>query len=249
MMKPKEIRRQARISLEGNYFFAVNLTISLTLFTMALTLLLQSSNLAVSARSFDQALFWILTVIVTILSALLSVGLIRFLYSLCLKKPVVQPGMLFYAFRMQPDTFILTFVFRYLVSYIWFAPALYFYLQLPLAVDPTAIPPELPALLARVAACGLAAVIPAVLCSLPWCLTVFVLLDDPDCSPAEALRTSRILMQGQYLRVLRLWLGFLPLYLLSLTSMGIGLLWVRPYFYVSMGHLYLELRGDRAEVC
>ena len=115
MMKPKEIRRQARISLEGNYFFAVNLTISLTLFTMALTLLLQSSNLAVSNRSFDQALFWILTVIVTILSALLSVGLIRFLYSLCLKKPVVQPGMLFYAFRMQPDTFILTFVFRYLV--------------------------------------------------------------------------------------------------------------------------------------
>ena len=156
---------------------------------------------------------------------------------------------LFYAFRMQPDTFILTFVFRYLVSYIWFAPALYFYLQLPLAVDLTAIPPELPALLGRVAACGLAAVIPAVLCSLPWCLTVFVLLDDPDCSPAEALRTSRILMQGQYLRVLRLWLGFLPLYLLSLTSMGIGLLWVRPYFYVSMGHLYLELRGDRAEVC
>lgn len=247
MMKPKEIRRQARISLEGNYFFSVNLTISLTLFTMALTLLLQSSNLAVSTRSFDQVLFWALNIIVTILAALLSVGLIRFLYSLCLKKPLVQPGMLFYAFRVQPDTFILTFVFRYLVSGIWFAPALYFSLQLPLTLDLANIPPELPALLGRVAACGLAAVIPAVLCALPWCLTVFVLLDDPDCSAAEALRTSRLLMQGQYFRVFRLWLGFLPLYLLALCSMGIGLLWVRPYFYVSMGHLYLELRGEQTK--
>ena len=40
MMRPKEIRRQARITLTGNYFFAVNLNISLTIFTMALTIVL-----------------------------------------------------------------------------------------------------------------------------------------------------------------------------------------------------------------
>ena len=72
-----------------------------------------------------------------------------------------------------------------------------------------------------------------------------VLLDDPYCSAHKALQTSRRLMQGQYIRILRLWLGFLPLCLLGIGSMGIGFLWIRPYFYVSMGHVYLELRDDQ----
>lgn len=245
-MKAKEIRRQARKTLGGNYFFAVNLTITLTLFTMALTLLLQSSSLASSARSFDHILFWMLTIIANLLAGLLSVGLIRYVYLLCQGKPGAQPGLLFYAFRTQPDTFILTFAFRYLAIYIWFVPAIRYYLQLPLSIDLANLPPEVPVLLGRILACALVALIPAVIFALPWCLTVFVLLDDPNCSAREALRASRLLMRGQYLRVLRLWLGFLPLCLLCLGSMGIGFLWIRPYFYTSMGQLYLELRG---EVC
>ena len=75
----------------------------------------------------NQVLFWVLNLIVLLLNALLTVGLIRYLYSLCRKAPVNQPGLLFYAFRAQPDTFILTYLFRYAVSLVWFAPALYCY--------------------------------------------------------------------------------------------------------------------------
>ena len=127
MMRPKEIRRQARITLTGNYFFAVNLNISLTIFTMALTIVLQSTSLGASPLVLNQVLFWVLNLIVLLLNALLTVGLIRYLYSLCRKAPVNQPGLLFYAFRAQPDTFILTYLFRYAVSLVWFAPALYCY--------------------------------------------------------------------------------------------------------------------------
>ena len=116
MMRPKEIRRQARITLTGNYFFAVNLNISLTIFTMALTIVLQSTSLGASPLVLNQVLFWVLNLIVLLLNALLTVGLIRYLYSLCRKAPVNQPGLLFYAFRAQPDTFILTYLFRYAVS-------------------------------------------------------------------------------------------------------------------------------------
>ena len=63
MMKPKEIRRQARMTLQGNYFFAVNLTISLTIFTLALTIVLQSTSLGESPLPLNQALFWIATFI------------------------------------------------------------------------------------------------------------------------------------------------------------------------------------------
>ena len=247
MMKPKEIRRQARITLEGKYFFAVNLTISLTLFTMALTIILQTTSLGTSPLPLNQALFWILNLIVILLNALLGVGLIRFLYSLCRKEPLIQPGLLFYAFRTQPDTFILTYLFRYLVSFVWFAPALYCYLKLPLSLDLANLSAEVLQLLTHMVIYALVACIPAVLFSLPWCLTEFVLLDDPYCSATEALRTSRRLMRGQYARILRLWIGFLPLCLLGVGSMGIAFLWIRPYFYVSMGHVYLELRGDESE--
>lgn len=247
MMKPKEIRRKARMTLEGKYFFAVNLTISLTLFTMALTIILQTTSLGTSPLPLNQTLFWILNLIVILLNALLGVGLIRFLYSLCKKEPLIQPGLLFYTFRTQPDTFILTYLFRYLVSFVWFAPALYCYLKLPLSLDLANLSAEVLQLLSHMVIYALIACIPAVLFSLPWCLTEFVLLDDPYCSAAEALRTSRCLMRGQYARILRLWLGFLPLCLLGVGSMGIAFLWIRPYFYVSMGHVYLELRGDKSE--
>ena len=245
MMRPKEIRRQARITLTGNYFFAVNLNISLTIFTMALTIVLQSTSLGASPLVLNQVLFWVLNLIVLLLNALLTVGLIRYLYSLCRKEPVNQPGLLFYAFRAQPDTFILTYLFRYAVSLVWFAPALYCYLRLPLSIDLANMPTEVIQLMTHMAVYALLAMIPAVLISLPWCLTEFVLLDDPYCSAHKALQTSRRLMQGQYIRILRLWLGFLPLCLLGIGSMGIGFLWIRPYFYVSMGHVYLELRDDQ----
>ena len=91
MMKPKEIRRQARMTLQGNYFFAVNLTISLTIFTLALTIVLQSTSLGESPLPLNRALFWILNMIVMILNSLLTIGLIRYLYSLCKKEPIVQP--------------------------------------------------------------------------------------------------------------------------------------------------------------
>ena len=229
MMRPKEIRRQARITLTGNYFFAVNLNISLTIFTMALTIVLQSTSLGASPLVLNQVLFWVLNLIVLLLNALLTVGLIRYLYSLCRKEPVNQPGLLFYAFRAQPDTFILTYLFRYAVSLVWFAPALYCYLRLPLSIDLANMPTEVIQLMTHMAAYALLAIIPAVLISLP-CMS---------------LQTSRRLMQGQYIRILRLWLGFLPLCLLGIGSMGIGFLWIRPYFYVSMGHVYLELRDDQ----
>lgn len=244
MMKPKEIRRQARMTLTGNYFFAVNLTISLTLFTLAFAIILQTTDLGASPLLLNQILYWGLNIIILLLNALLTVGLIRYLYSLCLAKPLKQPGLLFYAFRAQPDTFILTYLFRYAVSLIWFVPALYCYQQLPLSIDITNISVEIVQLISHMTAYAAVAFIPALLFTLPWCLTEYILLDDPYCSALEALKTSHRLMKGQYFRILRLWLGFLPLCLLGIGSMGIAFLWIRPYFYVSMGHVYLELRDE-----
>ena len=242
----KEMKRRARMALTGNYFPAVSMTLSLALFSAALTLLLESSGLYPSTRPVNQVLYWILYGIALLLNALLETGLIRFLYSLCRKQPLRERGLLFYAFRNQPDTFILTYAFRYLVTLIWFVPALYFYTRIPLVIDPANIPADLFRNAGLALLLAAAALIPAVLFALPYCLASYVLLDDPDLSSIQALRTSRELMRGNHGRVFLLWLGYLPLLLLGLGSLGIGFLWIRPYFHTAMGEVYLELRGQTA---
>ena len=239
----KEMKRRARGSLDGNYFPAVNLAISVALFTGALALLLRSTGLYPSISLLNQVLYWILYVITLLLTALFETGHIRFLYSLCLKQPLRERGILFYAFRNQADTFILAYAFRYLVTLIWFVPALYFYSRIPLVIDLTNIPADLPLNIGMAVLLALLALIPAVLLSLPWCLTTYVLLDDPDRSASEALRTSRQMMRGHHGRVLLLWLSFLPLYLLGLGSFGIASFWIRPYIHTTMGQVYLELKS------
>ena len=140
---PKEIKRRARAALTGYYFPAVSMTISLTLFTTALSLLVSASGLYGSPRPLGQALYWILYGITLLLGALLETGLVRFLYSLNRRQPLRERGALFFAFRNQADSYILAYAFRYLVTLVWFAPALSFYMRIPLVIDPANPPADL----------------------------------------------------------------------------------------------------------
>ena len=112
-------------------------------------------------------------------------------------------------------------------------------------IDLTEIPADLPYLLGMSLLLAAIALIPAVLFALPYCLAVYVLLDDPNRPARDALRQSRRLTRGQRGRIFRLWLGFLPLCLLGIGSFGVGFLWIRPYFHTAMGEVYLELTGHR----
>ncbi len=244
---PKEIKRRARAALTGYYFPAVSMTISLTLFTTALSLLVSASGLYGSPRALSQALYWILYGITLLLGALLETGLVRFLYSLNRRQPLRERGALFFAFRSQADSYILAYAFRYLVTLVWFAPALYFYMRIPLVIDPANPPADLAFNAGMTLLLALAALVPAVLLALPWCLTTYVFLEHPDISVLDALRTSRRLTRGQRGRIFLLWLGFLPLCILGLGSFGIGFLWIQPYFHAAMGEVYLEVSGQSAK--
>ncbi len=244
---PKEIKRRARATLCGHYFPAVNMALSLTLFTTALSLLVSASGLYASPGALNQALYWILYGITLLLGALLETGLVRFLYFLNKKQPLRERGALFFAFRNQADSYILSYAFRYLVTLIWFLPALYYYMRIPLVIDLTDLPSDLAFNAGMALLLALAALVPAVLLALPWCLATYVLLDKPELSAAEALRISRRLTRGQRGRIFLLWLSFLPLCILGLGSFGIGFLWIQPYFHTAMGEVYLELSGQRAK--
>jgi len=239
----KELKRRARASLEGHYFPATSLSTSLFLFSFFLAFLLQYSGFGSSDKPLYQAFYWIFWAITLLLNALLSVGLIRYLYCMCRRENLNQPSPLFYAFQNQPDTFILAYAFRYLITLIWFVPALISYLKIPVITELT----ELPKALLPVFLLALAGVLPAVFMALPYCLSTYVLLDEPYCSAREALGRSRRLMQGNKLRLFYAWLGFLPLCLLGIGSYGVGFFWIRPYYHSTMAEFYLSVTNQVLE--
>lgn len=238
----KELKRRARAALEGKYFLAVSLTATATILSTLLTFLLRKTGFAASEKPLYVAFYWILSVIMLLLISLLNAGLMKFIHALCTKERLAS-GVLFYAFQNQPDTFILVSAFRYLVSLVWFIPAILKYMTVPQAASLE----QLSSTLLAVLMLALPALIPAVLFSLPYSQVFYVLMDDLNASPLEVLRKSRQLMKGNCLRLLYIWFSFLHWYLLCFTSAGLGAFWFRPYYYGTMSHFYLNLTGQDIE--
>lgn len=235
----KELKRRARSVLDGKYFLATSLSTTLMLYTFTMNILLQHTGFAASSEPSSQVLYWLLWLIMTILSSLLEVGMIKFLYSLSQGETILHPSVILYAFKNQPDTFILASGFRYLITLIWFVPAVVKCFHLSAFTTYS----DLFSGLLPIAGLALIGAVPAVIAALPFCLSSYVLLDNPYCSAREALRTSVQLMKGQKKRVLWIWISFLPLLFIGIGSYGIGLLWVQPYYHTTMCQFYLELTG------
>lgn len=236
----RELKRRARCVLEGKYFFAANTACSLMLYSFFSTLILQYTGLGTSEKPAAIVFYYILWAIMSLLGSLLEVGLIRYVYLLSQRKESVTPA-LFYAFRKQPDTFILVYAFRYLLALVWFIPAALELRKLPVNLEPLALIKAL----FPVCMLVLIGILPALTVSLPYGLACYVLLDQPYITAREALGTSRRLMKGNYLRLFRLWISFLPFVLLIAGTSGVALLWVKPYFHTTMSQFYMEASSQK----
>lgn len=74
--------------------------------------------------------------------------------------------------------------------------------------------------------------------SLLFGLSFYILLDYPSEDPFQCLRLSAKMMRGRKARLFYLYLSFIPMGLLCLCSLGIGALWVLPYFNASIAAFY-----------
>lgn len=235
----KELKRRARAVLDGKYFLAASLTATTTLFALLSVFLLEKTGFASSPKPLYASFHWILGAIMLLLVSLVNAGLIKFIKSLSSGERMAS-GVLFYAFMHQPDTFLLVEGFRYLITLIWFVPALRKYLTLASVTELT----QLPGILTEAVLLALPAVIPAVLLSLPYSQAIYLLLSDPEASATEVLKKSRALMKGNYLRLLSLYLSFLPWCFIIFTSGGFVSFWFRPYYYAAMCQFHEELIGQ-----
>lgn len=84
-------------------------------------------------------------------------------------------------------------------------------------------------------------IVPGIIESYALAMTNFVRADDPSLGAHEAIERSRWLMDGNKLDFFKLQLSFIPWFLLSIVTLGIGFVYVIPYYNVSVAAFYESL--------
>jgi uncharacterized membrane protein len=70
---------------------------------------------------------------------------------------------------------------------------------------------------------------------------LFIILENPEISPAEALVRSKEMMKGNTDDYLAMQFSFLPMYGIGLLTCGIGFLWYGSYIYAAQASFYMEV--------
>ena len=84
-------------------------------------------------------------------------------------------------------------------------------------------------------------IVPGIIASYSYAMTGYILAENPDLSPKEAMRKSREIMEGNRWRLFCLQFSFIGWSLLAALTLGIGNLWLNPYMNASYAAFYREI--------
>jgi len=84
----------------------------------------------------------------------------------------------------------------------------------------------------------------AIIFGLAYSMVPFVLQDHPELSPKEALNKSRLMMRGHKGDLFILWFSFFGWWILGIMTLGIGFLWIQPYWNTAIAHFYEDIKGE-----
>jgi uncharacterized membrane protein len=86
-------------------------------------------------------------------------------------------------------------------------------------------------------------IVPGIIAALGYSMTFYILADDPQIKPQDALKKSKSMMDGHKEKLFYLCLRFLLLGILCILTLGIGFLWLVPYVHVTMAKFYDDVKG------
>lgn len=89
--------------------------------------------------------------------------------------------------------------------------------------------------------------IPGIVKSYAYSMSGFILEENPEMSPKEAIEISQKMMKGNKWRLFCLDLSFIGWGILSILTCGIGLLWLSPYKNAATAAFYDEISRDQFE--
>ena len=89
-------------------------------------------------------------------------------------------------------------------------------------------------------------IVPGIILALMFSQTEYILKDDKEISAVDALMKSMKMMEGHKMELFWLMLSFIGWFLLSCLTLGIGFLFLAPYFNTTMAHYYEDLKAENA---
>jgi uncharacterized membrane protein len=87
-------------------------------------------------------------------------------------------------------------------------------------------------------------IVPGIIASIAYSQTFYILVDNPDISPLDAIKKSKQMMRGYKWKYFCLGLRFMGWILLCILTLGIGFLWLMPYLQTSSAKFYDDLRAN-----
>jgi uncharacterized membrane protein len=87
-------------------------------------------------------------------------------------------------------------------------------------------------------------IIPGIIKLYSYAMTPYLLYDHPKLSAEELICKSMEMMQGRKAKLFLLDLSFIGWGLLSILTLGIGLLWLIPYIYSARAAFYEDIRNE-----
>ncbi|WP_455721309.1 DUF975 family protein [Agathobacter sp.] len=235
--KCKELKRISRENLNGKYkpaMAAFLLVILINLLTdMPFTYLLGN----VYATTVQTVIYYIAEVLLSIVVGVLNMGLIRFHLNMA-KKQQIRLTDVFYCFRNRSNRYFGAYIIYYIISMIAKTPYLVARTFFKFKGD------------TLYTAIGLTAV-SVVLSIIVFVLLAFymyLIISREDFGVFACLAQSIKLILGNIHRLIYIYLSFVGMLVLCLLSLGIGFLWVEPYFQQTMANFYLDVTGELPRV-
>lgn len=87
-------------------------------------------------------------------------------------------------------------------------------------------------------------IIPGIIAAISYSQTFFILAEDNEIGPMDALKKSRDMMEGHKWKYFELCLIFFGLSLLCILTLGIGFLFLFPFMQVTFANFYDDLKGE-----
>lgn len=87
-------------------------------------------------------------------------------------------------------------------------------------------------------------IVPGVVKGLAYDMTDFIMVEEPSLPAYQAMKKSEVMMKGHKTRLFLLYLGMVGWALLSVLTLGLGLLWFIPYIYTTRAAFYESLKAE-----
>lgn len=232
-LRSKELKRIARINLTGNYTTPMGAFVLATLIAFMIELPFSSLLNTAYATTTQKITYYVAEFLISIIAGLLDIGLI-YLHLKLSRHQEVNTSDLYYCFKNQTDKYVLGYFIVYLFELICMIPYFigrYFILDFD---DISTV----------FASLGLALIslILSLFVKIIFCFIFYIMLDHPQMSLMQCFSYSVKFIKGHYFKTFYIYLSFIGLFVLGLLSLGIGFLWIQPYYYQTMSNYYLSLK-------